>query len=224
MLSKSGKGSDEYSGTKARARLLLSPTHYLRHSITSEAVRKTVSATAVHHGFAEEFISPQAKTSLAHIRQMLVPEGIEPERQAANDSFVGEALARVKAVTQDISRYGLTDEQAKAIATDEDVTLVLAGAGTGKTVVITAKIAHLVRNQGVPPEHILVLAFNRDAAQEIRDRLPQDLQGANVLTFHAFGLQVIASQGQAPTISTMASDPFALTRTMEAFLADLANV
>ena len=223
MLSKSGKGSDEYSGTKARARLLLSPTHYLRHSITSEAVRKTVSATAVHHGFAEEFISPQAKTSLAHIRQMLVPEGIEPERQAANDSFVGEALARVKAVTQDISRYGLTDEQAKAIATDEDVTLVLAGAGTGKTVVITAKIAHLVRNQGVPPEHILVLAFNRDAAQEIRDRLPQDLQGANVLTFHAFGLQVIASQGQAPTISTMASDPFALTRTMEAFLAELVN-
>ena len=168
-------------------------------------------------------ISPQARHALAQIRQMLIPERIEPERQAANDAFVSDVLTRVRAVTQDISKYGLTGEQAKAVATDEDVTLVLAGAGTGKTVVITAKIAHLVRNQEVPPERILILAFNRDAAQEIRDRLPQDLQGANVLTFHAFGLQVIASQGQVPTISTMASDPFALNKAIETFLAQLVN-
>ena len=154
---------------------------------------------------------------------MLEPEGLQPERQAANYSFVTEELARVKTVTEDISKYGLTDEQARAVATDEDVTLVLAGAGTGKTVVITAKIAHLVRNQAVPPQKILVLAFNRDAAREIRDRLPQDLQGVNVLTFHAFGLQTIASLGLMPTISTIASDPFALNRAMEAFLADLVN-
>ena len=75
----------------------------------------------------------------------------------------------------------------------------------------------------MPPEKILVLAFNRDAAQEIRDRLPQDLQTANVLTFHAFGLRVIASQGKAPTISTMASDPFALARAMESILGELVN-
>ena len=209
--------------TEAKARLLLSPTHYLRHSITSEAVRKTVSATAVNHGFAEAFISPQARTSLGTIRQMLVPEGIEPQRHAANDSYVADKTGQVKSVAQDISRYGLTDEQAKAVATDENVTLVLAGAGTGKTVVITAKVAHLVRDQGLPPEKILVLAFNRDAAQEIRDRLPADLQGANVLTFHAFGLQVLASQGTAPSISSMASDPFALPKAIEAFLADLVN-
>ena len=154
---------------------------------------------------------------------MLVPEGIEPERHAANDSYVADKIGQVKSVAQDISSYGLTDEQAKAVATDEDVTLVLAGAGTGKTVVITSKIAHLVRNQGLPPEKILVLAFNRDAAQEIRERLPADLQRANVQTFHAFGLQVIASQGTAPTVSTMASDPFALVKAIEAFLADLVN-
>ena len=209
--------------TDTKARLLLSPTHYLRHTTTTQAVRKTVSAAAVNHGFAEEFISPQARASLAHIKQMLVPEGLEPERRAANDSYLADKIGQVKSVSLDISRYGLTDEQAKAVATDEDVTLVLAGAGTGKTVVITAKVAHLVRNQGVPPVKILVLAFNRDAAQEIRDRLPQDLQDANVLTFHAFGLQVIASHTQAPTISTMASDPFALAKTVEGFLADLVN-
>ena len=184
--------------TEAKARLLLSPTHYLRHATTSEAVQKTVSANTVNHGFAEEFISPQTTTSLDRIRQMLIPEGIEPERHAANDSYVDSKIVQVKSVTQDISKYGLTDEQAKAVATDEDVTLVLAGAGTGKTAVITAKVAHLVRNQGLPPEKILVLAFNRDAALEIRQRLPADLQGANVLTFHAFGLQVIAAMRWRP--------------------------
>ena len=141
------------------------------------------------------------------MRQMLVPEGIEPERQEANDRFVVGQIDQVKSVALEISKYGLTDEQARAVVTDEDVTLVLAGAGTGKTVVITAKIAHLVRNQGVPPEKILVLAFNRDAAQEIRDRLPQDLQSANVLTFHAFGLHVIASHDKAPTIPTWPPTP-----------------
>ena len=72
--------------TDTKARLLQSPTHYLRHTTTTQAVRKTVSAAAVNHGFEEEFISPQAKASLAHIRQILVPEGLEPERRQANDS------------------------------------------------------------------------------------------------------------------------------------------
>ena len=66
----------------------------------------------------------------------------------------------------------LTAEQAMAVATDEDVTLVLAGAGTGKTTVITGKTAHLVRDRGAAPGEILVLAFNRKAKEEIRERLP----------------------------------------------------
>ncbi len=74
-------------------------------------------------------------------------------------------------------RNGLTDEQARNIATDEDATLVLAGAGTGKTAVITGKIAHLVRNLRVPPESILALAYNRKAALEIRERLPRRPEG-----------------------------------------------
>ena len=199
------------------------PFNYPRHSTTPAVVQGAVSPAAASHGLVEEGSSPQARESLTHIRQMPAPEGLEPERQRANQLSAAEQFARVKSAVRDISRHGLTDEQARAAATDEDVTLVLAGAGTGKTVVITARIAHLVRNQGVPPEKILVLAFNRDAAQEIRDRLPRDLQAANVLTFHSFGLRMIASRGKAPTISTMASDPIALARAMESILGELVN-
>ena len=100
----------------------------------------------------------------------------------------------------------LTDEQAVAIATDEDSTLVLAGAGTGKTAVITGKVAHLVRNEGVVPEEILVLAFNRAAAREIRNRLPDDLSRTKVYTFHGFGNSIIGSSGIKRTVSKFAED------------------
>ena len=111
---------------------------------------------------------------------------------------------------------GLTDEQARAIATDEDATLVLAGAG--KTAVIIGKIAHLVRNQCVPPETILALAFNRKAAMEIRERLPEDLKGANVSTFHSFGLKIISECGTAPSISKMAQDDFAYGKAIQSIV------
>ena len=91
----------------------------------------------------------------------------------------------------------LTDEQAESVATDEDVTLVLAGAGTGKTSVVVGKVAHLVRNEGVSPDEILVLAFNRKAAAEIKERLPGDLSTAHVHTFHGFGRRVIADVEKA---------------------------
>ena len=114
-----------------------------------------------------------------------------------------------------------TGEQAEAIATDEDVTLVLAGAGTGKTAVITGKVAHLVRNQGVPPGEILVLAFNRKAAGEIRERLPGDLAGAQVATFHAFGRRVVSDAGTAPTMSKLAEDEAQLHRAVDGILVEL---
>ena len=218
-----GQLSQTIIQAEREATVILSPVNYLRRSTTAEAIQKAVSSAATSHGFAEEFLPHQARSALEHIRKLNEPEGLDPERQEANRLFVANEIARVKAATQDISKQVLTDEQARAAATDEHVTLVLAGAGTGKTAVITAKIAHLVRNQGIPPENILVLAFNRDAAQEIRDRLPEDLRGANVSTFHAFGLQVIASRSKAPTISTMASDSYTLAKAIESILGELIN-
>ena len=142
----------------------------------------------------------------------------EAEREAANDTLVDGQVPAILAATGDLLPNGLTEEQARAIASDEDVTLVLAGAGTGKTAVIIGKIAHLVRNQGVESEKILALAFNRKAAIEIRERLPRDLRGAHVSTFHSFALRVISAAQVAPTISKMAQDDFAYVRAIESMI------
>ncbi len=131
------------------------------------------------------------------------------KREETNGALVNRQVPAILAATGDLLPNGLTKEQARTIADDEDVTLVLAGAGTGKTAVIIGKIAHLVRNQGVAPESILALAFNRKAAIEIRERLPADLKGAHVSTFHSFALRVIAAARVAPTVSKLAQDDFA---------------
>ena len=118
----------------------------------------------------------------------------------------------------------MSDEQAEAVATDEDVTLVLAGAGTGKTRVVVGKVAHLVQNEAVQPQEILVLAFNRKAAENIRERLKGDLATTEVTvtTFHVFGRSVIAGAEEcAPTIANLARDDKALSEEIDGIIKEI---
>ena len=165
-----------------------------------------------------QFIESQQE---AHARlSALAAEGqLEAARDQANSAFVKKSIVSVRAAAP-VQLPPLTEEQAEAVATDEDVTLVLAGAGTGKTAVIIAKVAHLVRNVGVPPTDILVLAYNRNAAEEIRNRLPVDLAETDVSTIHAFGHRVIAESDVAPSISKLASDARALEVALHGILEE----
>ncbi len=77
--------------------------------------------------------------------------------------------------------------------------LVLAGAGSGKTRVITEKIAHLVRHAGLRPDRIAAITFTNKAAREMRERVGRLLPGAagkglQVSTFHTLGLRIIRAE------------------------------
>ncbi|MEL7801674.1 UvrD-helicase domain-containing protein [Sulfitobacter pontiacus] len=102
----------------------------------------------------------------------------------------------------------LTPEQRLAVITDEDATLVLAGAGSGKTSVIVAKAAYLIQRDIRPPNEILLMAFGKDAAAEMANRI-EERSGAVVdaLTFHALGYGIIREvEGGAPALAPHASD------------------
>ncbi len=90
---------------------------------------------------------------------------------------------------------GLNDAQAQAVQFTGAPLLVLAGAGSGKTRVLTSKIAWLIGQRAVAPWRILAVTFTNKAAREMRSRvesaLGHDLAGMQVCTFHAFGLQML---------------------------------
>jgi DNA helicase-2/ATP-dependent DNA helicase PcrA len=84
----------------------------------------------------------------------------------------------------------LNPEQLEAVRHEGGPLLILAGAGSGKTRVITTKIAWLVRERGVAPESILAVTFTNKAAKEMRDRaaaIEPRCERAVIRTFHSFG-------------------------------------
>lgn len=88
-------------------------------------------------------------------------------------------------------KNGFNPQQWEAVTTIEGAALVLAGAGSGKTRVVTARIAHLIEN-GIPPSSILGVTFTNKAAGEMRERV-EKLTRHQVLicTFHSLGAKVL---------------------------------
>ena len=91
---------------------------------------------------------------------------------------------------------GLNPEQSSAIETLEGPLLVLAGAGTGKTRVLTARIAHILATGAAYPSQILAVTFTNKAAREMKERIGQfvgqTIEGMPWLgTFHAIGVRIL---------------------------------
>ena len=96
---------------------------------------------------------------------------------------------------------GLNDPQRAAVQQPAGPMLVLAGAGSGKTRVITHRIAYLVRQHGVQPNRVVAVTFTNKAAGEMRDRvsrlLGEHLQGCWIGTFHGLCLRILRRDGMA---------------------------
>ena len=82
-------------------------------------------------------------------------------------------MATAVSAAQDRVLEGLSDAQAAAVRHGDGPLLIVAGAGTGKTTVLTRRIAHLIASKRARPEQILALTFTEKAAVEMAERVDQ---------------------------------------------------
>lgn len=85
----------------------------------------------------------------------------------------------------------LDDEQRKVVLSDEDYTLVIAGAGAGKTTTIEAKVKYLIDKKNIDPSRILIISFTRKATKELQDRCKKLGLPVIISTFHSIANTII---------------------------------
>lgn len=126
-----------------------------------------------------------------------------------NERVLERSLQERREFFDSIESKPLTAEQAAAVVTMDNRVQVVAAAGSGKTSVMVARAAYAIRYDVVKPAEVLLLAFNRAAAEELETRVADRLAAAGVdangliaNTFHAFGLSVIGNAtGRKPRLA-----------------------
>lgn len=107
-------------------------------------------------------------------------------------------------MAEDVFLRNLNEEQRRAVTHEGSPLLILAGAGSGKTRVITTKIAWLIAEKGVSPERILAVTFTNKAAREMSARaaaLEPMASAAEIRTFHSFGARFLRRYALAAGVS-----------------------
>ena len=148
-------------------------------------------------------------------------------RKSANSRYIRRQLSDSRSFLDSLKSKPLTIEQRTAIVTDELHNLVVASAGSGKTSVILGKAAWLIQARHHQPSELLILAFARNARDEIENRLPPHMiagtqQTLKVRTFHSLGLSIMGNvEGKLPSLSKTADDSNALHDLLKGIVTDL---
>ncbi|MEN9752025.1 MAG: hypothetical protein RLZZ600_1072 [Actinomycetota bacterium] len=143
----------------------------------------------------------------------LYDTGLENYCRSANETLWNLEMENSKLLFDQVESQPLTREQREAATNFENRVQLVAAAGSGKTSVMVAKAAYAVSRKLVEAERVLMLAFNRDAADELASRTRAGFKKAGlrhgkkleINTFHAFGLKVIGeATGHKPRLAPWA--------------------
>lgn len=129
-------------------------------------------------------------------------ENLTSSISQANHNFIDSEQKKYKDYFDNIEGISLDLQQRKAIITEEDNNIVVAGAGSGKTTTIAGKVKYLIDKYNINPKEILLIAFTRKASEEMRTRIKDKMNiEVSVKTFNKLGLDIIAEvKNEKPTI------------------------
>ncbi|MDC6390977.1 UvrD-helicase domain-containing protein [Maribacter sp. PR1] len=108
-----------------------------------------------------------------------------------NRNYVATQKEKLKKYFDNIEGKKLDDQQRNALITDEYSNLIIAGAGSGKTLTILGKVQYLIEKKKVDPKDILLLSFTKKTVEELNERLKEIELKVEATTFHKLGYDII---------------------------------
>ncbi|WP_305368932.1 UvrD-helicase domain-containing protein [Photobacterium leiognathi] len=177
---------------------------------------------------SEQLVSPLQKRVFEEAKSLPEETISELGRSLHNKQVTPLLVNKYKKFFDEVEKNPLTDKQRVACVVNDDHTLVIAGAGTGKTATLVGKAGYLITANIANAENILMLAFGNKAALEMNERIAERLSvSAGLLkasTFHALGNQILANHhGVKRSITSLTEQPAQFTQFIDNALSSLAE-
>jgi DNA helicase IV len=195
-----------------------SQRRWLTYEMSSkiEARRPTIDVSDIDNRLKEEEVSSRLGSNYLDLLVSLSNWRQDPEavRRVQNAQHIERELVNCKELFDRVESKPLTEEQARAVICFDNRVQVVASAGSGKTSTMVAKAAYAIHRGFVKPEQVVLLAFNKQAAEELKERANRSFDRLNMTgvqveasTFHALGLRIIGkATGAKPDIPDWATD------------------
>lgn len=203
---------------------------YLAHADLSRAIASVPgrAAAALSHPLLDpDLTASTLKAALPVSFDLLTDPTV---RDRYNREFLGSELVAFRSFFDDLDGRSLSNQQREACIRLEDNNLLVASAGSGKSATMVGKVAYVLEKKLYRPEEILVLAFNKSAADELKVRIAkqmkveEDALGCRVTTFHALGRGIIQKvEGRPPQLANWVEHPAGEAKAIEEIIQDLSK-
>lgn len=208
--------------------VLAGKAQYLAHADLSRAIASVPgrAAVALSHPLLDGAqTAPTLRAALPGSFELLTNAAV---RDRYNETFLASELRAFAPFFDDLDGRSLSDQQREACIRLEDNNLLVASAGSGKSATMVGKVAYVLKKQLYRQEDILVLAYNKAAADELKDRIAKQLKvspeelGCRVTTFHALGRGIIQEvEGKPPQIANWVDHPAAEAKAISEIIQKL---
>ena len=170
--------------------------------ITYKERQKIKATPSIQYKQAKSIHLPKRHNTYTELQQIISQyDRLDKIIEEHNEAYIKNELRRCDSLLSDIDGKSLDAQQRMAVVMDADRNLVLAGAGSGKTLTIAGKVKYLCQEKGIPPEEILLIAFTKKSAGEMTERIQKLGFPVKATTFHKLGLDIITSfNGTRPDV------------------------
>lgn len=159
---------------------------YSRYCHFTETYKELLETPNVNHNIKE--IASNGYMKIEEHNEKIMKQKLIQEKDYFDNLF--------KDVDENIE---LDEEQRRAILNEEDYSLIIAGAGAGKTTTMAAKVKYLIEKKHVDPSKIAVISYTNKATEELEDRIHYGFQlPVAIMTFHSLGMKIIRKLFRSP--------------------------